>query len=1215
MNRRIWFLIASALLSTVFCNSSFAGTWSWTNAGSGDYMVAGNWSGGVTPSGYDVANIDNGGTAVITGADAVTNQFIMLGNAVGGPMNTLNISGGTFVAPNYGAIYVGNYSGGSAKGTVNQSGGSVGSRSNYFSVRLAGNSSSNQGYYNLSGGTLTIGSGQFVQVGYTGTGVFTQTGGTLKLSGGSSYIGIGNRNAGSNGTYRYMAGSIAQGLPTDNASLTVGLVGATNTGTFRGNGVVALTGSLTNNGQIIAEGYTAASIAGVVNLQNYVGDVTTVPVTIEIQNTAGNSVIETHTVNLDSAGRYSFTLTSALSSGNYIAAAKASHWLAQDMPFTITSSSSVSDSLLDLSSFGSVGSSVTSAANGYGWYAQSAGSLKLPPISVAAGSNTYNWGEDPSHTSINLVNSAQFTFHNVTTAGTFSGMLFASSHSLPTALPPSAINAWNFSSGSLGFGTVDLTVRYDNTAVASQGITESNLKLMQLQGNSWVDLGATVDTTNHRISATGLTSLGYYTVGPYTTTSGGSSGAIPDFTFVQITDEHANSYPESAVTVAEVSSLGTIDLSPAGSGYNVTALKPSFILETGDITDMGPINASWTKLNSWYASCPFPRYLVVGNHDASWGSLRPDIQQYMGLHGTTYYSFNKNGCHFVVLDSAGILDPDPVITPEEMTWLAGDLASTGTTTPVFITFHHPVDDPGWQFYPYNIDHLLDVVRPYNVILFMNGHVHYTRSGTHDGFNYETPDSAFGGDDEMGYNKPAPDGPGYMIMSVLNGTLRVVFKETGQSLMVPMLQKPLAAPATRYPTITVQSPTERTQYTYGSSIPVKVTISGLSEPLTSVSSSEDGWTWGSLTQQSDGSYQNSYSPAAPGARYMVMNFTGQSGTVYHHAVRFYSDSNKVAWRTYMGAGAKSSPTVSGNSVFVGTNDGFMHAYNTANGQSLWNYQTGSAVTSTPLVLNGNVYFGSEDGYFYCVNASTGNLTWKFSAGDAVYNTPVTDSTSVYFGTRWGAFYSVNASTGVQNWKSTASTYNIKDKPLISGGNIYYGCYDGGFYCLNTSNGNVVWKYSGSYWFAPAECSPVLLNGKIYVPHNDNGFSLLAIDSTGTATQVLSNVTTVAPSSDGNLYVRLYSGVLEKVSVSNINSPIWSYTYTTASDDAISMPVEVNGVVYICSKLGVLSALNPNTGALNWQYTVTPYSWVVSNPCATGTNEFISGTDGVLTSLTP
>jgi hypothetical protein len=505
----------------VVCNAGFAGTWSWTNAGSGDYMVAGNWSGGVTPSGYDVANIDNGGTAVITGADAVTNQFIMLGNAVGGPMNTLNISGGTFVAPNYGAIYVGNYSGGSAKGTVNQSGGSVGSRSNYFSVRLAGNSSSNQGYYNLSGGTLTIGSGQFVQVGYTGTGVFTQTGGTLKLSGGSSYIGIGNRNAGSNGTYRYMAGSIAQGLPTDNASLTVGLVGATNTGTFRGNGVVALTGSLTNNGQIIAEGYTAASIAGVVNLQNYVGDVTTVPVTIEIQNTAGNSVIETHTVNLDSAGRYSFTLTSALSSGNYIAAAKASHWLAQDMPFTITSSSSVSDSLLDLSSFGSVGSSVTSAANGYGWYAQSAGSLKLPPISVAAGSNTYNWGEDPSHTSINLVNSAQFTFHNVTTAGTFSGTLLASDCSsvpIPSPIPPAGVyripatkvlGIWNFVSGNLIFDSFDLTIRYDSLAAGSD---EPNLKIMRFDNGYWVNVGGTIDTTKHTISITGFSALGYYAV-------------------------------------------------------------------------------------------------------------------------------------------------------------------------------------------------------------------------------------------------------------------------------------------------------------------------------------------------------------------------------------------------------------------------------------------------------------------------------------------------------------------------------------------------------------------------------------------------------------------------------------------------------------------------------------------------------------------------------
>jgi hypothetical protein len=78
--------------------------------------------------------------------------------------------------------------------------------------------------------------------------------------------------------------------------------------------------------------YVRGSVTGTVTLQSYQANITLVPVTIEIQ-AANGSLLEAHTVNLSSSGGYS--LISQQPAGSYVAAAKASHWLARDSALTL----------------------------------------------------------------------------------------------------------------------------------------------------------------------------------------------------------------------------------------------------------------------------------------------------------------------------------------------------------------------------------------------------------------------------------------------------------------------------------------------------------------------------------------------------------------------------------------------------------------------------------------------------------------------------------------------------------------------------------------------------------------------------------------------------------------------------------------------------------------------------------------------------------------
>ena len=74
------------------------------------------------------------------------------------------------------------------------------------------------------------------------------------------------------------------------------------------------------------EGRSTVRISGTVTLQEYVGDKTVVPVTIEVRNPGSSDSLETHVVNLDEGGRYSFQ---TLLRGTFDLSAKAPHWLRQ----------------------------------------------------------------------------------------------------------------------------------------------------------------------------------------------------------------------------------------------------------------------------------------------------------------------------------------------------------------------------------------------------------------------------------------------------------------------------------------------------------------------------------------------------------------------------------------------------------------------------------------------------------------------------------------------------------------------------------------------------------------------------------------------------------------------------------------------------------------------------------------------------------------------
>jgi len=145
--------------------------------------------------------------------------------------------------------------------------------------------------------------------------------------------------------------------------------------------------------------------------------------------------------------------------------------------------------------------------------------------------------------------------------------------------------------------------------------------------------------------------------------------------------------------------------------------RPDFILNGGDtimdafaVKDRSRNDAQWKLWSDVFnAECDLEIKHCIGNHDI-WGFGPPDdplhgkhyAVEKMGLTAP-YYSFDRGGWHFVVLDSVTVTDNGSCIgrlDDAQFEWLAADLAATPVATPILVMSHYPLLS-ATVFYPEN----------------------------------------------------------------------------------------------------------------------------------------------------------------------------------------------------------------------------------------------------------------------------------------------------------------------------------------------------------------------------------------------------------------------------------------------------------------------------------------------------------------------------------
>jgi 3',5'-cyclic AMP phosphodiesterase CpdA len=191
--------------------------------------------------------------------------------------------------------------------------------------------------------------------------------------------------------------------------------------------------------------------------------------------------------------------------------------------------------------------------------------------------------------------------------------------------------------------------------------------------------------------------------------------------FLQISDTHIgfakDANPDVNGTLAR-----TVEL------VNGMAEQPALIIHTGDITHLSK-PAEFDLAQQMLGQLRVTElHTVPGEHDTADATVTEYFNRFgKASNNKGYYSFDHAGVHFVALINVlqfkdGGLG---ILGPEQLAWVAADLKSRSSSTPIVVFAHMPlwtIYEP-WGWGTSDADQLMGQLRRFGSVTVLNGHIH------------------------------------------------------------------------------------------------------------------------------------------------------------------------------------------------------------------------------------------------------------------------------------------------------------------------------------------------------------------------------------------------------------------------------------------------------------------------------------------------------------
>lgn len=328
-----------------------------------------------------------------------------------------------------------------------------------------------------------------------------------------------------------------------------------------------------------------------------------------------------------------------------------------------------------------------------------------------------------------------------------------------------------------------------------------------------------------------------------------------------------------------------------------------------------------------------------------------------------------------------------------------------------------------------------------------------------------------------------------------------------------------------------------------------------------------------------------------------------------------------WSFKTGGVIAAQPVISGSTVYVGSWDGNMYAFNRDTGVKLWStflgittnpaqgcFPSKAGVTAAAQVYNGVLYVAGGDQFYYALNPLTGSILWK---------------TQIYTSKVQGDYYNYGTAA-IATVKGVPYVYvglsSLCDNPLVHGQllkiNLNTHAIDGTFNVV-PANGSA----GGGIWSTPAidtSVTPPVLYVTTGTPNAGQIYSkaLLAINAdtmqVSNFWQVPDSETSNTPDPDFGSSPTLFTsngtkmvvaghknGKLYALNMNNLSAgPVWKVQIAIAGqcpqcgEGTISTSVfdSVHNLLYAAggkdpnntSAMGEVRAIDPATGTIKWTH---------------------------------
>jgi len=212
------------------------------------------------------------------------------------------------------------------------------------------------------------------------------------------------------------------------------------------------------------------------------------------------------------------------------------------------------------------------------------------------------------------------------------------------------------------------------------------------------------------------------------------------------------------------------------------------------------------------------------------------------------------------------------------------------------------------------------------------------------------------------------------------------------------------------------------------------------------------------------------------------------------------SRTPVWTVDLGSPLWGAVTAAGPTAWVGTEDGAVHAFDAATGETLWRFVTEGAIRAAPTVDDEALYVHSDDGHLYRLLGRTGELQWRRRLGEpterlaygsegyrydhAAASASVAEGLVVVAHGR--ELIALEAMSGDESWRFETADL-VTASPTLDRNLAFIGSWDGFAYALDLTSGAEAWKLATG---APVTSSAAFWNDLVFF--GSRSYDLLALD---------------------------------------------------------------------------------------------------------------------------